>query len=49
MEMKLISVMIDKKLYDKVKSYCYENGFKIKAFIADALRTELQSSKNRNL
>ena len=41
METKLISVVIGKDMYDQVKTYCFNNGVKIKEFIADAIQSEL--------
>lgn len=42
----IMSVMIDKELYSNVRTHCYSNGFKIKKFIADALREKLNGKKS---
>lgn len=42
MESQLISVVIDKEMYDLIKQYCFDNRVRIKEFIGDALCTKLE-------
>lgn len=42
METKLISVVIDKELYKRVKKWCYGEERTIKEFVSNALHTELE-------
>ncbi len=37
----IMSVMIDKEIYSRVRKTCYKNGIKIKRFISDALIDKL--------
>jgi hypothetical protein len=42
MAQKLISLMIEEKLYADLRQYSIDNGVKTKIFIANAIRKELE-------
>lgn len=44
---KLISLMIEEKLYLDVKDYCYKNDIKIKDFISNALILKLKEKNKK--
>lgn len=48
MEEKLISLMLDKSVYDATKSYCFKNDLKVKHFIREAIIQALYSRGVKN-
>lgn len=43
MEEKLISLMLDKKVYETAKDYCYKKNLKVKHFVREAIIEALLS------
>lgn len=42
----ILSLQIDQDLFTHVRQHCYKNGIKIKYFIAEACRKELNGKKS---
>ena len=45
-DVQVISFIIERDLYSKVRKHCYATGTKIKWFAADALREKLSGKSN---
>lgn len=45
METQIISAIIDRELYSKVRQHCVKQGKKIKYFLAEALQDKLIKDK----